>query len=531
MASRDRLEELKQELEWRRCAKDPVHFLENYWYISHPAKGPILFKLRKAQRRALRHWLKHRYSLTLKARQIGWTTLVAGFQAWLAYFHEDRNIIDISRTEREAILLLKKTKYGFSRLPDWMKQRGPKVVTDHQQKIVFDNSSQIVSMPSASDPARGESASLIVVDEWAFLPNPEDAWASIEPVADVGGRIIGLSTANGSGNFFHQLWNGAETGANFFKTIFEPWSANEDRDEAWYEAKKRSMLPWQLAQEYPTTPEEAFIKSGRTVFDADELRRTIIPATPTIGHLQQLNSVRRFQWRPVQITDYHSSEPVSVWVDPKPDGVYVIGADVAEGLEHGDFSAAYVVDVSTGDVAAEWHGHISADDFGDELYMLGTWYGTSLIGCEVNNHGLTTVTRLRKLGYKRLYRRRNLNTTRGGPTEQFGWLTTRTSKPLMIDELGGSLKAGELQVYSQECLAELLAYVRDEKGRMSGSPYDDRVMALAIANQMRKHAFAHEYVEPENDYMSFWWWANQSWEPDHPTESDAWVIGGHSSRR
>ena len=104
--------------------------------------------------------------------------------------------------------------------------------------MAFDNGSQIVSMPSASDPARGESASLVVVDEWAFLPSPEDAWASIEPVADVGGRIIGLRTANGSGNFFHHLWTGATTGNNKFSPMFFPWSATGDRDEAWYESKR-----------------------------------------------------------------------------------------------------------------------------------------------------------------------------------------------------------------------------------------------------------------------------------------------------
>jgi hypothetical protein len=207
----------------------------------------------------------------LKARQIGWTTLVAAHQFWLAFFHPDQNIIDLSRTERESVLLLRKSKYGLQHLPEWLVARGPESLIEHQQKMGFDNGSQITSMPSASDPARGESASLVVVDEWAFLPNPEEAWASIEPVADVGGRIIGLSTANGSGNFFHQLWVGSETGTNRFEPMFFPWSATEDRDESWYQSKKESMLAWQLAQEYPTSPEEAFIKSGNPVFDLDIL--------------------------------------------------------------------------------------------------------------------------------------------------------------------------------------------------------------------------------------------------------------------
>ncbi len=266
-----RLGELRREAEWRRCQRDEQYFLEKYWHIAHPARGRILFELRAAQLAALGQWRDERYSLTLKARQIGWTTLVAAHQFWLAFFHPDQNIIDLSRTEREAVLLLRKTKYGASHLPKWLVERGPKSLVEHQQRMMFDNGSQITSMPSASDPARGESATLVVVDEWAFLPNPEEAWSSIEPVADVGGRIIGLSTANGSGNFFHQLWVGASTGANNFVPMFFPWSASEDRGKEWYESKREAMLPWQLAQEYPSSAEEAFVKSGNPVFDLDSL--------------------------------------------------------------------------------------------------------------------------------------------------------------------------------------------------------------------------------------------------------------------
>ncbi len=266
-----RITELRQEAEWRKCERDESYFLRKYWHIAHPAHGRILFDLRRAQAEALEHWAENRYSLTLKARQIGWTTLVAAHQFWLAFFHDDQNIIDLSRTERESVLLLRKSKYGFQHLPEWMVARGPKSLVEHQQRMFFGNGSQITSMPSASDPARGESATLIVVDEWAFLPNPEEAWASIEPVADVGGRIIGLSTANGSGNFFHHLWTGASAHNNKFAPMFYPWSATEDRDETWYESKKISMLSWQLAQEYPTTPEEAFVRSGNPVFDIDVL--------------------------------------------------------------------------------------------------------------------------------------------------------------------------------------------------------------------------------------------------------------------
>lgn len=528
MSTRSHLLDLKQELEWRRCSKDELYFLENYWFIQNPRDGRVLFKLREAQQEALKNWAKDRYSLTLKARQIGWTTLVSAHQFWKAWFHDDENIIDISRTEREAVLLLRKTKYGHKNLPKWMLDRGPQNVVEHQQKMAFTNGSQITSMPSASDPARGESATLIVVDEWAFLPNPEEAWASIEPVADVGGRIIGLSTANGSGNFFHGLWVGATAGNNQFKTMFYPWSANEERGEDWYAVKKRSMLPWQLAQEYPSNPEEAFIKSGRTVFDVDDLVQKVVVVEPERGYLQELNSLKNLQWRP-NGTDLNPDDPIRVWELPQSGSVYVVGADTAEGLDWGDYSSAHVINVGTGQVVAMWHGHIPADLFGEELFKLGLFYNDALMGVESNNHGLTTITSLRRLGYKRMFRRRRLNSAQGRtPTMEFGWQTSKTTKPLMIDELAMSLREEEISLSCAETLAELRTFTRDDHGRMSGSPYDDRVISLSIANQMLRYAYAPEYAEREDPYLSFQWWANLEHGGEQATNE--WRIGANNAR-
>lgn len=282
--------DVRIEAEWRRYRRDEEAFLRECWYIPHPSRGRILFDLREAQVEGLQHWNLNRYSLTLKARQIGWSTLVGGHQFHRAFFRDDQKIIDISRTERESIDLAGKSKYGYAHLPEWLRERGPSSLTDHLQKMVFANGSSIVSLPSAQDPARGSSASLIVVDEWAFLPNADAAWGSIEPVADVGGSVIGLSTANGSGNFFHRLWVDSQAGRNEFATYFAPWSANGERDENWYRTKKRSMPSWQLAQEYPTTPEEAFIKSGNPVFDIDLIERLRVAEPLAVGHLHLIGA-------------------------------------------------------------------------------------------------------------------------------------------------------------------------------------------------------------------------------------------------
>jgi hypothetical protein len=113
---------------------------------------------------------------------------------------------------------------------------------------------------------------LIIVDEFASLEKPEEAWASIEPVADIGGRVMILSTAKGSGNLFHVMWQQASTGRSSFKPLFIPWSAVPSRDDAWFAQKVDEMLPWVRAQEYPSDPDEAFVMSGAMVFDFDALK-------------------------------------------------------------------------------------------------------------------------------------------------------------------------------------------------------------------------------------------------------------------
>jgi hypothetical protein len=210
--------------------------------------------LRDSQIETVKTWMTDRYTVVLKARQIGFSTLAAAYAFWMCFFFADRFVIMLSRTEREAMKLLSKSKYGYKFLPFWMKEKGPRQVTDHQLKMVFDNESAVESLPSGSDPARGESVYAVFVDEWAFLPNPEEAWASIEPIADIGGRVMGLSTANGSGNFFHKLWVGSQTGANKFTGIFYPWDADGERNDDWYSDKSRNMSLGSCIKNTPAAP-------------------------------------------------------------------------------------------------------------------------------------------------------------------------------------------------------------------------------------------------------------------------------------
>jgi len=490
---------LRQEIAWRK-AKSDVLWASTLWWIQHP-RGSRLWELYPAQEEILSLWASGEHALHLKARQLGFSTSVGFFAWWVAFFNADAKILLLSKGERESAELLEKVKFGLERLPEWLKHRGPKVVSQTQSRLTFDNGSEILSLPSANNPARGFSGRLIVVDEWAFLPNGDEAWAAIEPTADIGGQIIGLSTANGIGNVFHTLWEKATKGKSMFTAVFYPWSAVPSRDRDWYELKSENMLPWQLHQEYPEDADEAFIRSGATVFDITDLRaRTTVDGD-------------RFRLM--------SPDSNLVWLQPSPGGevtiferpqtlrAYVLGVDVAEGLGHGDFSSIHVVDVVTRSVVATWHGRIPADLLAEQIYGLGTLYGRGLVLVEANNHGLTTITALRRLRYPRIWRRRELNTVNNQMSVNFGFKTSRYSKPVLIDGLGAWLRE-QREINCKGTISELMSYVRADNGSMGGSPHDDRVMSLALAVMALEYANQPEYRVEVDDTGTFEYWGRMA---------------------
>jgi hypothetical protein len=219
---------------------------------------------------------------------------------------------------------------------------------------------------------------------------------------------------------------------------------------------------------------------------------------------------------------------LEVWREPDAMHAYVMGVDTAEGLGHGDYSCVQVLDVGTGEQVAIWHGRIPPDALAVEVTRLGLWYRDALCCVESNNHGLTTITILRQLGYPRLFRQRSLNRTTNKVSQEFGWRTTRTSKPLMIDDLGMALRNDELSIFDVNTIRELRTFTRNDRGTMSGSPFDDRVMALALANQMRKYAHAPEYVEQVDDYWTVDWWRRLAM--GQTDSKDPMRIGAHSVR-
>jgi len=286
---------------------------------------------------------------------------------------------------------------------------------------------------------------------------------------------------------------------------------------AWRRAKKREFRtnPEKFYQEYPKDDVEAFVATGRPVFDIKALMKLEARAEEKqrevrFAEIRTINTNGKasyyFDFIPKTITG-HNPTPLKVFEEPQKGTKYTIGVDVAEGItreagqKDGDYS---IVDVQRNTevgvkTVARWRGHIDPDMLGDIVYQLGVLYNFALVGVEVNNHGLTTVQSLRNKFYHNLYRRETSEDELfQTSTSKMGWLTTRRNKnSVLIDTLNQALREHHIDDIDLDFIRECMTYVRDDQGRANAQEgsFDDTVMAKAINLQMSTYnGYNQEYA-------------------------------------
>ena len=190
------MSDLKQIIrqEYIKCAKDPVHFMKKYCMIQHPQRGRINFHLYPFQEKVMGLLQDNPYSIILKSRQLGISTLSAGYSLWLMIFHKDKNILCIATKQETAKNMVTKVKFMYENLPSWLK-----VDYEENNKLALrlQNGSQIKAT-SSSDAGRSEAVSLLIIDEAAFIENIGEIWASAQQTLATGGGCIALSTPYGT---------------------------------------------------------------------------------------------------------------------------------------------------------------------------------------------------------------------------------------------------------------------------------------------------------------------------------------------
>jgi hypothetical protein len=493
----DGSEWLHQERERRRCAQDSAYFLGTYGKVNDAETLAVIpFAMWPHLRTLLDLWLDNRLSIILKARQLGVSWLLAGYALWGAKFHTSASVLILSKGQADAADVLAKAKFLEANLPAWLQTTTGK---DNDSELEFPgHNARIRALPATAAAGRGATASLVLMDELAHHEHARQNLVSISPTIGMHGRLVAVSTANGLGNAYYELWVGAggpavqddgtgvwrtdRPGANGYVPVFLHWSCRPGRDEAWLEQKRAELdlEPLLFKQEYPSTPLEAFVVSGRPVFGA-----CVLEVDPELKPL------------PVPL-ESSSLLGLTLYRLPEKGKRHLIGVDVALGLEHGDASCAIVLDAETFCEVAHLHSTQPPDLFAADVHALASAYPGRL-AVERNGPGHQVIYKLRKLRtsttpYLPYFDTAVLKAPAGQltgqtpPDQQEGWVTTPQNKPTAIGELEAALRNGVIRLGSPLVVSQLRMYQRLANGKTEApqGKHDDCVMALALAYQMHK---------------------------------------------
>lgn len=457
----------------------------------------------------------------LKARQQGLSTYTSAYLYFRLSQMAAKKGLVIAHKADSSRTLFQMYQRIHAEMPELLR---PSTKYSNRKELAFDklDTSLIVATAGGDGVARGETINFAHLSEVAFWPTATAAdnlnamLQAIPNENDTG--IFVESTANGMSGVFYDLWMGAVRGENGFIPFFSPWFDSEEyrlpvpeHFERTYDememAERYGLDDGQLMfrrqkiaqngreafmQEYPSNAEEAFISSGRPVFNPEQLQEMIHAAPEPIQRLAMEDGVFR----------EHPRGELQVFHKHDPQEVYTIGADVGMGIRNGDFSVAQVLDSSRRQVAI-WRGLVHPDYFADILNALGFHYNTARVAVENNNHGILTAVRLgRDLSYPNTY----TDVSEGKLDDQhslsIGFRTTVKTKPLIIDRLRASLREREIQINDRTTLREMLCYIVTESGAMEAEEgqHDDCVMALAIANHCHEGKFIP--IQVTDDYYT-----------------------------
>lgn len=491
------------------------HFFENYLNPDNPLK------------RFFRH-------IVLKARQLGFTTFI---DLWILdeiLFNTNREALVIAHTLSDATEIFdRKIDYAIRNMSAEVKAAAFKLVRNSAKKIqvVVDYGPEQGSTSSiqVSNSGRSGTYFYVHISEFAklcamYAQRAKEVETGTFPAVPFDGFIFIESTAEGMAGRFYELFN--ETWPTREKmtpmksrVMFMPHFYNWQYDDAemekiseiipvaemelceidWAEYQQEHKLTnkeityyymkWlqmggknstdavhKLHQEYPTTPEEAFLSTGQTYFPTSKVYSQMM--TAKAGKRGELSVNQRGD----VIFQEHSGGALEVFEMPEKGMGYVIGGDTAEGLAHGDKQALYVLKRKTKKCVAVYRSNVPPDEFIGVAYNVGKFYNWGLLGIESNKDGLWVNDGLDKLGYTNLYYRKVFDDITKNVTKFFGWKTTSATRPFAL----AALKAIFLQLpdgFPLAILMEMVTFLRNAKGRPEAlaGKHDDVVMAASIA--------------------------------------------------
>jgi hypothetical protein len=486
--------------------------------------------------------------VVLKARQQGLSTVVSAWQYWWLSQRKAQKGLVMAHEGDSTTTLFDMYRRIHDNVPDIVR---PSTKYSSRSELVFDklDSALRVATAGGRGVARGEMLTVAHLSEVAFWP---PAFANnnfnglVQAIPEEDGTAIFLeSTAQGvTGKFYEMyqgavrqdhLWNGYEV---FFSAWFEsdeyrdPAPADfvrtpdeEDlitqfshlgltsNDQLYWRRKKVATNGLDLfKQEYPATPEEAFLSTGRPIFNTESLNTRLqqAKAKPALKQmaLEQSYDEKTGRALPLRVMREHPRGELLIYRERDERETYVIGADVGMGIrggingrKDGDSSVAQVLDSKRRQVAV-WRGICHPDVFANILVSLGYHYNSATIAPERNNHGLVTCVALRDANYPYIYTEQPEGQLDEKDSINIGFFTSERTKPLIIDKLRELDRDGGIEINDPTTLKEMMTFVVNENGKMEAEAgtHDDCVMSLAIAAYVSDDAWSP--IEVTDDYYT-----------------------------
>lgn len=473
--------------------------------------------------------------LVLKGRQQGFTTLITAYQLACSMLNKNFQGFTLAdKSDNSEAIFQNKAKFTYGQLPPVLK---PTEKFNNRKQLLFSkiNSSWAVDT-ATKDVGRSRTVNFFHGSECAFW---RDGIARIQ--AALGEAFtkncikIYESTANGY-NDYQKMW---DSGVHI-NCFYEWWRTKEyrlrfpdgeekekflacvDKKQDWIWQRLRwlkddkhlepEQLFWYfnkfekyldkdlIKQEYPCTPQEAFLLSGKNVFDTEVILRRLetLPKPYRIGYFS-------YDYDGLKITNIKwvndSNGYIKLYSKPDTPAVtkYCIGGDTAG--EGSDFFTGHVLDARTGTQVAHLKHQFDADQYTRQMYCLGKHFKDALICIEANFDSYP-IMELQRLGYPNMYVRLAQDTYTGKTEKRFGFKTTKLTRPTVISRLIEIVREHCELINDKETLEELLTIVRNEKGRIEAPEggHDDDMMGLAIAHEAREQVIFNDmpvFVNPE----------------------------------
>ena len=459
--------------EYLNCASDPAHFMRKYCNIQHPQRGRVIFNLYPFQGKVLNLWKENPYSIILKSRQLGISTLAAGYSLWLMLFHKDKNVLCLATKQETAKNMVTKVKFMYENLPSWLKVNAEE---NNKLTLRLTNGSQIKAVSAAGDAGRSEAVSLLIIDEAAFIDNIGEIWASAQQTLATGGGAIVLSTPYGTGNWFHQTWVKAEANENQFLPIKLPWYVHPERNEEWRKMQDELLGDPRLAAQECDCD---FSTSGDVVFYPEFIE---FYEQTFIQEPLERRGVDKNLW---------------VWEPADWSRSYMVVADVARG-DGKDFSAFHVIDIESNTQVAEFKGQLSTTEFGHLLVGIATEYAEALLVVENANIGWSTLQTILERGYRNLYF--SSKSDKADSSTYFdkyadnsnmtaGFTNSLKTRPMVINKFREYVSEKSITIRSKRLLEEMKVFIWKNGRAEAQSGYnDDLVMSMGIGMYVRDTA-------------------------------------------